>query len=168
MNKQHATLIAAMVRYDQGDPKRIQHFLKVHSFAATIGMLEGLDTDTLFILETAAIVHDIGIHMAEEKYHSAAGKYQEMEGPAEARKLLNAVGGYTPGQIERVCWLVGHHHHYADIQGADYQILVEADFLVNMYEDSMSTTYISNVERTVFKTATGRQLLENMFLKPRQ
>ena len=43
MNRQHAKLTAAMVAYDRGDAKRIQHFLKVHDLAAVIGTLEGLD-----------------------------------------------------------------------------------------------------------------------------
>ena len=33
------------------------------------------------IVEAAALVHDIGIHAAEKKYRSAAGEYQEIEGP---------------------------------------------------------------------------------------
>lgn len=37
--------------------------------------------------------------------------------------------------MDRVCWLVGHHHTYTDIRDLDYQILVEADCLVNLYED---------------------------------
>jgi len=44
-----------------GKPGRIQHFLKVHSFAKTIAVFEHLDEKTLFITEAAAIVHDIGI-----------------------------------------------------------------------------------------------------------
>ena len=82
MNNRHAELIRAMVDYDRGDPMRIHHFLKVHDLAAAIGTLEGLDPETQFILETAAILHDIGIHVSEEKYGSSNGKYQEQEGPA--------------------------------------------------------------------------------------
>ncbi|MDO4930765.1 MAG: HD domain-containing protein [Bacteroidales bacterium] len=166
MNPQHAKLIAAMVTYDAGDARRIQHFMKVHDFAATIGVLEGLDEETLFILETAAIVHDIGIHVSEHKYGSSGGKYQELEGPAEAEKLLKAVGGYSDQQIERVCWLVGHHHTYTHIDGADYQILVEADFLVNIHEDGLSREAAERVEKNIFKTAAGRKLLKDMYLAP--
>ena len=68
MELQHAGLIAAMIAYDKGDPMRIQHFIKVHDFAAVIGRLENVDKDTLFVLETVAIVHDIGIHISEQKY----------------------------------------------------------------------------------------------------
>lgn len=83
----------AMVAYDHGDVPRIQHFVKVHDFAAIIGIAEGLDEETQFVLETAAILHDIGIHPSEAKYGSSMGKYQEELGPAEAEKLLAEVGG---------------------------------------------------------------------------
>lgn len=164
MEKQHAKLITAMTAYDKGDPKRIQHFIKVHDISATIGILEGIDKATLFVLETAAIVHDIGIHVSEEKYGSCAGHYQELEGPAEAKKLLESVGGYAEEQIERVCWLVGHHHTYTHIDSIDHQILVEADFLVNLYEDESPRHTIESVRSKVFRTASGIALLDNMFL----
>ena len=38
----------------------------------------------------------------------------------------------------RVCWLIGHHHTYSNIRDIDHQILVEADFLVNMAEEHFS------------------------------
>ena len=48
-----------MIRYYQGDPKHIQHFVKVHSFSRLIGQGEGLDESTMYTLEAAALVHDI-------------------------------------------------------------------------------------------------------------
>ena len=81
-------LLTAMMEYDHGDVPRIQHFVKVYEFARMIGLMEGLDSKTQFTLESAAVVHDIGIHISEQKYGSSSGKYQELEGPAEAKKLL--------------------------------------------------------------------------------
>ena len=52
-----------MMEYDHGDVLRIQHFVKVYEFARMIGLMEGLDAKTQFTLESAAVVHDIGIHM---------------------------------------------------------------------------------------------------------
>lgn len=163
MKLQHAQLINAMTAYNQGDAKRIQHLIKVHSLAATIGTLEKLDEETLFILETAAIVHDIGIRVCERKYGSCDGKLQEKEGFIEARHMLEAQGHYTEAQIDRVCWLVAHHHTYKDITGTDYQILVEADFLVNIYEDGVSGQAIKNIRKNIFKTKTGLELLNIMY-----
>lgn len=163
MKTQHANLIAAMAKYDAGDAKRIQHFIKVHSFAAAIATLEKVDEGTQFILETAAIVHDIGIHVCEQKYGSCNGKLQEKEGPEEARKLLMSLHVYTSEQIERVCWLVGHHHTYKDISGIDYQILIEADFLVNILEDNLSATTIQQIKNNIFRTSSGLHFLETLY-----
>lgn len=165
MKSQHAQLLRAMIAYNAGDAKRIQHLLKVHSLAATIGTLEGIDEETLFILETAAIVHDIGIRVCEKKYGSCEGKLQEKEGFTEARKLLTSIGTYREDQIERVCWLVAHHHTYHNISGMDYQILIEADFLVNIYEDQLDAEAIEHVRKRIFKTASGIEILDTMFGK---
>lgn len=56
-----------MIRLYSGDPKRIQHFCKVHSYAKLIAEMEHVDASTLFILEAAALTHDIGIHLCEWK-----------------------------------------------------------------------------------------------------
>ena len=79
-----------MITYYAADPARIQHFIKVHSFAALIARQEGMDAATLEILEAAAYVHDIGIKPAEQTYGSSAGKYQEELGPAPARAMMAA------------------------------------------------------------------------------
>lgn len=54
-------LYMEMIHYYQGDPKHIQHFVKVHDLSRLIGQSEGLDEDTMYVLEAAALVHDIGI-----------------------------------------------------------------------------------------------------------
>lgn len=163
MHKQHARLMAAMVEYDHGDTPRIQHFVKVHNFAATIAALEGVDEETTFVLETAAILHDIGIHPAEARYGNCSGQHQEELGPDEARRLMEKVGGYTEMQTERVCFLIAHHHTYTGVEGIDWQILLEADFLVNSYEDNLSEEAIRHFKEKVFKTASGRKLLEQQW-----
>ena len=157
-----SSLIDEMIAYDKGDPRRIQHFMKVHDFARTIGQLEGLDEQTLYILESAAVVHDIGIHVCEEKYGSCEGKLQEKEGPAIAKELLERLG-YEQKVINRICYLVGHHHTYTNIDGIDYQILVEADFLVNLYEDGVSPDAVRKAYQNIFQTENGRKICRNMF-----
>ena len=44
-------VLIEMTNYYQGDPKRIQHFLKVHSFAKFIAEQENLPSDKLYILD---------------------------------------------------------------------------------------------------------------------
>ena len=156
-------LALAMISYDHGDPKRIQHTTKVHAYASLIGKCEGLDGEAMFVLESAALVHDIGIRASEKKYGHQNGKLQEQEGPAVARELLTRLGGYTDRQIERICWLVAHHHTYHVCEDSDYQILIEADFLVNLYEDNESADAVRAVRRNIFRTKSGTRILEMMF-----
>ena len=161
-DQRHSELIRCMIGFDAGDPNRIQHFLKVWTFAKVIGEGEQLDEQTQFILETAAIVHDIGIHICEEKYGHTGGRQQEIEGPPIARSMLEIMD-YEPDVIERVAWLVGHHHTYTDVKDIDHQILLEADFLVNSFEDQMPEEEIRGFCRKVFRTKTGISLLETQY-----
>ncbi len=162
MAGQHTELICSMIKYFSGDPKRIQHFMKVHSFALVIAQMESLTEYEIFILEAAAITHDIGIKISERKYGDCNGKHQELEGPPEAEKMLTALG-YTPAVVERVCWLIAHHHTYKDINSADYQILVEADFLVNLFEDNEPINTVISAYNKIFKTDSGRMICRDMF-----
>lgn len=155
-------LFLAMIKFDEGDALRIQHFTKVHSYARLIARTEKMNEDDLFTLEAAAYVHDIGIHVAEKKYGHQNGKLQEQEGPAAARALMKPLG-FSEKVISRVEFLVGHHHTYTNIDSSDYQILVEADFLVNLFEDGENKEAALNVRKRIFRTKTGTQILNEMF-----
>lgn len=153
----------AMIRYDRGDVKRIHHLVKVHDFARMIGIAEELDDDKLFILEAAAILHDVAIHAAEAKYGNCSGKHQEELGPDEARKILTEVEGFTAEQEERICWLIAHHHTYTDVTSPDHRILLEADFMVNSVEDNVSREGIIAFRENVFRSKTAITMLNDMW-----
>lgn len=155
-------LTLKLFEFDRGDAKRIQHLMKVHRFAQLIARMEQADAHTCLVVECAALVHDIGIHPAEEKYGRCDGKLQEQEGPAYARPLLEEAG-LPPEDVERICYLVGHHHTYNAIDGLDYQILVEADFLVNLYEDGIGPEGVSKARENIFRTAAGKQLCDLLY-----
>lgn len=151
-----------MIELYNGDAKRIQHFCKVYSYARLIAEAENVDDETLFIIETAALTHDIGIHICEEKYENCNGKLQEKEGPPIAKQLLKKLG-FNDKVSNRVQYLIAHHHTYDNINGIDYQILVEADFLVNMYEENLSKQSVQNTCDKIFKTACGKKICKMMF-----
>ncbi len=159
MNK-IALLTKEMIKYNHGDKKRINHALKVHSYAKTIASLEKINEYDLFNLESAAILHDIGIKVCEEKYDSSNGKLQEKEGPTVAREILEKLNYEN---INRILFLIGHHHTYTNILGMDYQILIEADFLVNFEEENTSKEAIKKVYKNIFKTKTGKEFCREIF-----
>ena len=163
MNNNTSIIINEMIAYYANDPRRINHFLKVYSFSKSIGELEKLDEETQYILEIAAIMHDIGIKISEEKHNSSAGNYQEIEGPPVARKMLEGLD-FDEKIIDRVCFLIGHHHTYSKIDNIDYQILVEADFSVNIYEDEIKHDSIVSIKNKYFKTKAGTNFLEKLYL----
>lgn len=156
-------VIDAMIGFYAGDILRINHFLKVYALAKSIGECEGLPEDVQQVLEIAAVTHDIGIKPSEEKYGSAAGPYQEQEGPPVARELLEGLE-VEEAMIERVCYLISRHHTYTGIDGLDYQILIEADFLVNLHEGECDVSTVRSVREKLFRTAAGIQYLDLMFL----
>ena len=163
MKDKTSIIINEMISYYAKDPRRVNHFLKVFSFAKSIGELEKLNEETQDILEVAAIMHDIGIKISEEKYNSCAGNYQEIEGPPIAREILLKFK-FDEKFINRVCYLIGHHHTYSKIDGIDYQILIEADFLVNIYEDEIKEAQIKSIKEKYFKTKAGTEFLINLYL----
>lgn len=156
------SVIAEMIRYNAGDPRRVHHALKVYAFARVIAKREGMAETQRGVLETAAVLHDIGIHNSEVKYGSSSGKHQEKEGPAVAREILSRLGA-APELTDRVCFLVGHHHTYTQIDGPDYQILVEADFLVNLFEDGLGEKEARAVCQKYFKTEAGKEILSALY-----
>lgn len=158
----HTPLLLEMTAFDEGSAQRIQHFLKVYELCRTIGLCEKLDARTQNTLEAAALVHDIGIRPSLSVYGDDAGPHQEELGPAEAQKMLGRLG-YDPEMIFRVCWLVGHHHTYDPVDGIDHQILIEADFLVNLFENSRPAETVRSVYERIFRTETGRLLCRRMF-----
>lgn len=156
-------LAREMTRWFGQDAARVQHFLKVWAFSRMIGQREELDEETQFVLESAALAHDIGIKTAEAKYGSSAGHYQEELGPGDARPMLERLD-YTPEEVDRICWLIGHHHTYGLNAGIDYQILLEADFLVNAFEEPFPRNSIASARERLFRTRAGTELVERLYL----
>ena len=153
--------LVKMIAYYGNDLRRTHHALKVHNFARTIGRLEGLSEQDLLTLELAAVMHDIGIPESERKYNSSAARYQEQEGPPVARELFKDLA-IEPAIVERVCFMVGHHHTYDKVDKTDFQILFEADYLVNMYEGKASKERIISTQKRIFKTKAGNEIINSM------
>ncbi len=162
MDNRLAKVALAMMQKNCGDIKRIEHSLKVYTYALQLGIAESLDTKTLEILELTAILHDIGIHIAERKYGISTSNYQEIEGPPIAREILTILD-YHPEIIDRVCFIISRHHTFSSIDGVDFQLLVEADFLVNSTEDHLSDSQIISFAKNIYKTKSGLMYLKLLF-----
>ena len=71
--------------------------------------------------------------------------------------------GITEKQVDRVAFLIGHHHTFAGIDGLDYQILVEADYIANATENGYSKENVSNFMTKIMETQSGKRLLASAF-----
>ena len=159
-----ASAVEKMIEFYKGNLHDIDHFLKFWSFARTIGEQERLDLHTQQILELAAVVHDIACPLCRENYGNTNGKNQELESPALVKAFFSDLS--VPEQdTERISWLAEHHHTYKNVDALDYQILLEADFLVNAGESGYKISAIESAKNNLFKTASGLRLLENMYLR---
>ena len=155
-------ILYKMIDISLGNTHDINHFLKVYSYAKLIGEMEHLDQDTQITLEIAAIIHDIACPLCRMKYGNTNARNQEIEGIQLAKDFLDKFN-LDESTKTRIIYLVGHHHTLDMIDGIDYQILIEADYLVNADESHYSITNIQNFKSQYFKTTTGIKLLETIF-----
>ena len=157
-------ILEKMIAASGGNVHDIDHLLRVWSYAKLIGEAEGLDDQTQTLLEIAAITHDIACPYCREVYGAATGKDQEREGARLAAEFLQGFG-LTAAQIDRVCFLIAHHHSPADISTLDLQILIEADYLANATENSYSEANVCGFLSKICKTAAGQRLIRSILLK---
>ena len=167
-NKLIASAISKMACFSTQDMQNmehdIEHFLKVWMFAKAIGESACLDEKTQRTLELAGVVHDIACPLCRKKYGNASGKHQEEESEPLVREFFSNFSEEGI-DIDRIVHLVTHHHTYTDIDGIDYQILLEADFLVNAEESSYSKETIISARDKFFRTELGLDLINNMLSK---
>ena len=157
-----AEIMKKMIDFSDSNIHDIDHFIRVWTYAKTIGELESLDAETQYILEVAAITHDIACPLCREKYGSTNGKHQETEGAPMVRNFLRDTG-LTDAQIARVAFLVGHHHTFTDVRGKDYQILLEADYIANASENGYERRSVENFIHKIMRTESGKALAKAVF-----
>jgi len=157
-----AAITKSMIAYPGSTRHDAAHLLKVWAYARTIGELEGLDNQTQLILEIAALTHDIACPLCRQKYGSAAAPLQEKEGAPLVRTLLEGFS-LDADVINRVAFLVSHHHTLDAVDGADYQILIEADYLVNADESRYAEESIRAFHAHHFRTQTAKDFLLALF-----
>ena len=156
-------MICKMIVQSNGNKHDIAHFLKVYAYARLIGEKEQLDARTQETLEITAVIHDIACPLCREKYGNTNGKHQEQESAPLVEAFLED-SGIDEAMKGRISYLVCHHHTYTDVNGLDYQILLEADFLVNADESQMTRAAVQHAKETFFKTQTGIELLDSIYL----
>jgi HD superfamily phosphodiesterase len=153
-----------MKRYFKTDFKRIGHASRVARYAERIAKTE---KGNMAVILCAAYLHDIGIHEAERKHGSTAGRFQEREGPPIARSILIKLGAKTE-LIDEVCDIVGHHHHPRSEETVNFQVLFDADLITNIEENHKespsSSEHLRKVVEKSFLTESGRRVARETLL----
>jgi putative nucleotidyltransferase with HDIG domain len=156
-------LIGEMQKVFGRDQERIEHALSVLDYAEQIQAVEGGDP---LVVKAAAILHDIGIQEAERKYGSSAGKYQEIEGPPIAEKILKNYP-LSDEVVKHICKIIANHHSAKDIDTVEFRCVWDADWLVNIPEDykDKNKEQLRVIINKVFKTSKGREMAMALFVK---
>lgn len=157
---ENTDIISLMIQHHAGDPMKIHHMMKVYAFARTISIEEGIDKPTRQIIEMAALIYDIGI--GGDGRATTEARSNGLDGSSISDMLLLNLG-YERDVIQRVHNLILSHSQFESIETMDYQILAESIFLVTAHEEKLDKESIVEVYDTVFKTATGKQYLRDMY-----
>ncbi|MGA2091380.1 MAG: HD domain-containing protein [Endomicrobiales bacterium] len=155
-------LIKELELYFGTDIKRINHAKKVLKYARELLAKEQADP---YVVIPAAILHDVGIKVAEEKYGSSAAHYQEQEGPAVAGRIL-VEKDYDDANIYEICAIIAHHHTPGPQETTNFKVVYDADWLVNLADemDVKDTVKLKSAIDKIFLTETGKTMAMEIFL----
>ena len=69
--------------------------------------------------------------------------------------------------IEHVCKIIAYHHSAKDINTLEFRVIWDADWLVNIPDECgrMSKEKLKGFIEKIFRTAKGRQLAGQLYLK---
>lgn len=158
-------IIARMKSFFGSEQEYVDHALEVLKFAEQLMGTEESSFNREIVVY-AAVLHDVGIPEALRKHGSAAGPYQEKEGARIARQLLEDLR--VPEEIiEEVCGIIGHHHTPGVLHTQNFQLLYDADWLVNFpkaYDINANPASIRAAIDSVFLTQQGKTAASKLFI----
>lgn len=164
-NDMTQALIAEMKGYFAENQGLIDHTLAVYQYAEQLRQKEGGDVLTV---RSAALYHDIGIPEARRVHGSAAGKFQEKEGPPIARRILSELN-LESTRADFICRIIANHHTAQDEETTstvEFKIIWDADALVNLRRKQGKTDEdtFHRIIHDTFRTETGLQRAKALFL----
>ena len=158
----YGTVRKEMESFFGDDAHEIAHALEVTSHALRIQAVEGGDLD---IVTMAALLHDVGIKPAKERFGSSAGHYQEKLGPPVAGEILGRLG-VEEEKIATVKELIAHHHTPGKITTKEFACLWDADFIVNLrgVVPKIESEKLRFLIEEKFMTNEGKRIARGIYL----
>lgn len=159
MINNEAYLLYNVLCYEDGHSRHTQHILKVYALAKLLGEREKISVEEQQILQAAAILHDIAIKYCKEHYNGDASQdKQKQVAPFLEKRFLKAAN-YLPSYVPKIIELVNCHHDYDKPKSRLLQLLIEADLIVNCYENRPDHENMKLIKE-IFQTKGGTKLLE--------
>ena len=124
-----AQITRLLIGYFAADDRRIEHALNVLIQAECLIAAETISCDHEIVI-AAALLHDIGIKISEEKLGYNNGKTQEEYGPPIAGELLESIG-FPAEKITIVKEIIANHHSPSRYDYPELELLKKADRIVN-------------------------------------
>ncbi len=158
MINEEARLLRSALRYEEGHARRTQHILKVYALAKLFGEEEKLSDEDRQILQAAAILHDIAIKYCKEHGSGDAGQERQREAAPRLVAQFLSEANYLPAYAPKILDLVLRHHDYDHDRSRLLQLLMEADLIVNCFENPPDEKQAERI-RGLFQTGGGIELL---------
>ena len=149
--------------YAAEDPLQIAHTQAVIDYTERIAELEGLPERRIFLLKTAALLHDIGCPAARAAHGKSLPPYQEAEGERIVRELLPKYPEFTAAEADYLARVVGSHHRIGPAKELGFEPLFEADLIVNLLEGYYERAKAAFYRDKMVTTASGRRVFDAVF-----
>lgn len=128
-------LLYSVLCYEEGHCRRTQHILKVYALAKLFGEQEKISVEDQQILQAAAILHDVAIKYCKEHYNGDASQNNQKQVVSILVTRFLESANYLPSYVPKIIELVNCHHDYDKPKNKLLQLLMEADLIVNCYEN---------------------------------
>ena len=152
--------------YAACDSTQIAHTLCVHEYTRMLAMREGYDERKRGLLEIAALLHDIGCPSAKWKYGDSQPIHQQQEGMCIAADWFASDPSWLDTQeAQWVVDVVGAHHNAVQAEVLGFEVLYEADLIVNLFEGYYPVDYADVYYRKMVRTKSGKQLFRQLFAR---
>ena len=152
--------------YAASDPTQIAHTLCVHEYTRLLARREGYDEHKVGLLEIAAIMHDIGCPSAKWKYGNSQPAHQQQEGMCIAAEWFASDPSWLDTQeAQWIVDVVGAHHNAVKAETLGFEVLYEADLIVNLFEGYYPVDYANVYYHKMVRTESGKQLFRQLFAR---
>lgn len=145
------------------DPLQIAHTQAVADYTEAIAVMEALPARQIFLLKTAALLHDVGCPAARASHGKSLPPVQEREGAVITRQLLANRTEFTAAELEFLVSVVGAHHQHHKAREIGFEPLFEADLIVNLLEGYLDRSKAAFYSEKMVSTASGKRLFELIF-----